>query len=346
MSPEICPFPRFNDLVPEPTLFGKSIAMQTLRSQLYKVAAASVPILIQGESGTGKNLIARALHDLAPWKSGPFVSVNCHATLGMLQNELFGNERGAFSEEPGAKPERVEIAPRGTLFLDEISALDLALQSKLLRSLQDGQLGRIDTQQGRKTGFRIVCATNRLLQVEIENGTFRQDLFYRINVLNLLLPPLRERREDIEGLAHYFLDSHTRKYNCRTGPLSGELLGLLQKYHWPGNIRELENLMERYVILGSADVIRDELAAHSKPEFLNPEINLDGPISLRKLTREVTRELERKVILKALQASHWNRKEAARALRISYRGLLYKIRDADLCPSRSSRPQQAGVVAS
>jgi transcriptional regulator with PAS, ATPase and Fis domain len=337
MSPEIYPFPRSNEPVPEPILFGKSKAMQTLGSQLYKAAGASVPILIQGESGTGKNLIARAIHNLSPWKSGPFVSVNCHATPETLESEVFGNEKGVFSGD--TKPSRDETGHRGTLFLDEISALDLAMQSKLLRLLQDG---RIDTRQGRKLKFRIVCATNRQLQMEIENGTFRRDLFYRINVVNLSLPPLRERRDDVERLVDYFLECYNRKYNCQTRSLSGELLGMLKKYHWPGNIRELENLIQRYVILGSEDVITDNLIAHGQPEFLNPEIDLNGPISLKKLTREVTRELERKVIIKTLQAYRWNRKQAARALGISYRGLLYKIQEDNLIPNR---PPRSGQVA-
>jgi two-component system, NtrC family, response regulator AtoC len=344
MSPEICPFPRFDNLLPESILFGKSEAMQALRSTLHKVAGASVPILIQGESGTGKSIIARAIHILAPWKSGPFVSVNCHAPETLLELEPFGHDKGDFSPEYGTKPGRVEMAHRGTLFLDEISELDLERQSKLLRLLQHGQLCRIDAQQDRKVEFRLVCATSRHLQAEIENGRFRPDLFYRINVVNLRLPPLRERRGDIEGLVHYFLESHNRKYNCRTGAPSGELLALLENFHWPGNIRELENLIQRYVILGNEKLISNELVARSETELLNPAINLDGPISLKKLTREVTRELERKVILKALQANHWNRKQAARALCISYRGLLYKIHEADLIPNPSSRSQQPAAA--
>ncbi len=341
MSPEICQFPRFNDLVPESTVFGKSEAMQVLRSNLYKMAGASVPVLIQGESGTGKSIIARTIHNLSPWKNGPFVTVNCHAIPGvLLESELFGHEKSPFSEEYGARTGRIETAHRGTLFLDEISALDLGQQSKLLRLLQDGQFCGIDAQQDRKMEFRIVCATNRQMHVELENGTFRRDLFYRINVVNLCLPPLRERRGDVEALVHYFLERNNRKYNCRAGRLSEELLAVLQKYHWPGNIRELENLIQRYVITGSEDAISNELVARNEPEFLNPGIRLDGPISLKKLTRDVTRELERKVILKALQENHWNRKRAADALCISYRGLLYKIQEAAICPSRPLRSRK------
>ncbi|PYX56936.1 MAG: hypothetical protein DMG73_14245, partial [Acidobacteria bacterium] len=157
----------------------------------------------------------------------------------LLESELFGYEKGAFTGAFGMKPGRVEMAHRGTLFLDEISELDLGLQSKLLQLLQDGQFCRIGAQEDKKVEVRVVCATNRHLEHEIESGTFRQDLFYRINVVNLYLPPLRERRGDIEDLVHYFLEYYNRKYNCRARALSGEVMGLLQKYHWPGNIREL-----------------------------------------------------------------------------------------------------------
>jgi len=323
---------------PEAVIFGRSEAMQSLRARMDKVASANVPVLIHGESGTGKDIIARMIHALSPWKGGPFVKVNCPAIPGtLLESELFGYEKGAFTGAYGSKPGRVELAHRGTLFLDEISELDLALQSKLLQLLQDGQFCRIGAQEDKKVEVRVVCATNRQLEEEIENGTFRQDLFYRINVVNLHLPPLRERRGDVPQLVEYFLEYYNQKYNCRARALSADLIAILQKYHWPGNIRELENLMKRYVILGTEDVISNDLLARNDQELLNPDINLDGPISLKKLTRQATRELERKIILKVLQAHHWNRKQAARALCISYRALLYKIRDAGLPPNRSAR---------
>jgi len=325
------------EIPPDAIVFGRSEAMQNLRERLSKVACANVPVLIQGESGTGKDIIARMIHGLSPWKSGPFVKVNCPAIPGtLLESELFGYEKGAFTGAYGAKPGRVELAHRGTLFLDEISELDLALQSKLLQLLQDGQFCRIGAQEDKRVEVRVVCATNRQLEVEIESGTFRQDLFYRINVVNLHMPALRERRGDIPDLVSYFLDYYNRKYNCRARALSQELMGVLQKYHWPGNIRELENLIKRYVILGNEEVISSDLVTREQ-EYFNPDINFDGPISLKKLTRQAVRELERKVILKVLQANHWNRKQAARALSISYRALLYKIRDAGLPPNRSIR---------
>jgi two-component system response regulator AtoC len=184
--------------------------------------------------------------------------------------------------------------------------------------------------------------------VEVEAGTFRQDLYYRINVVNLFMPPLRERRSDIPDLVDYFLQFYNRKFNSRARELSTELMTSLQKYHWPGNIRELENLIKRYVILGNEEVITSDLVTREQ-EYFNPDINLDGPISLKKLTRQATRELERKVILKVLQAHHWNRKQSARALSISYRALLYKIRDAGIPTNRSRRRLEAvsnqGVAA-
>jgi two-component system response regulator AtoC len=318
--------------------------MQSLRERLDKVACANVPVLIQGESGTGKDIIARMIHGFSPWKSGPFVKVNCPAIPGtLLESELFGYEKGAFTGAYGSKPGRVEMAHRGTLFLDEISELDLALQSKLLQLLQDGQFCRIGAQEDKRVEVRVVCATNRQLEVEIETGTFRQDLFYRINVVNLRMPALRERRGDIEDLVSYFLEYYNRKYNCRAKAISPDLMRVLEKYHWPGNIRELENLVKRYVILGNEDVISSDLVAREQ-EYFNPDINLDGPISLKKLTRQAVRELERKVILKVLQANHWNRKQAARALSISYRALLYKIRDAGLPPNRATRRRPETMV--
>lgn len=333
------------EIPPASVVFGRSDAMLAVRERLDKVAGANVPVLIQGESGTGKDIIARMIHAQSPWRIGPFVKVNCPAIPGtLLESELFGYEKGAFTGAYGTKPGRVEMAHRGTLFLDEISELDLGLQSKLLQLLQDGQFCRIGAQEDKKVEVRVVCATNRKLEEEIENGSFRQDLFYRINVVNLHLPPLRERRADIEDLANFFLEYYNRKYNCRARSLSPELISVLHKYHWPGNIRELENLIKRYVILGNEDVISSDLVTREQ-ECFNPEIPIDGQISLKKITRQAVRELERKVILKVLQAHHWNRKRAARALSISYRALLYKIRDAGLPSNRGMHRRPEDTVS-
>jgi len=329
------------EMPPDSVVFGSTEAMRALRERLAKIAGANVPVLIHGESGTGKDIIARMIHASSPWKTGPWVKVNCPAIPGtLLESELFGYEKGAFTGAYGTKPGRVEMAHRGTLFLDEISELDMALQSKLLQLLQDGQFCRIGAQEDKKVEVRVVCATNRKLEEEIAAGNFRADLYYRINVVNLYMPPLRDRASDIPHLIGYFLEYYNRKFNARAVPPSAELMNSLKKYHWPGNVRELENLMKRYVILGTEESISGDLHPH-EPDFFSADISVEGPISLKKITRQAVRELERKIILKVLQHHHWNRKSAARALNISYRALLYKIRDAGLPSNRAPRRPQA-----
>lgn len=332
------------EMPPEAVVFGATEAMRSLRERLTKIAGANVPVLIQGESGTGKDIIARMIHVASPWKSGPWVKVNCPAIPGtLLESELFGYEKGAFTGAFGMKPGRVEMAHRGTLFLDEISELDMSLQSKLLQLLQDGQFCRIGAQEDKKVEVRVVCATNRKLEEEIANGSFRGDLFYRINVVNLHMPPLRDRISDLPELIAYFLDCYNRKFNSRAKALSPELMASLRKYHWPGNIRELENLIKRYVILGTEEAISADLRPH-RADFFSTDIDVDGPLSLKKITRQAVHELERKIILKVLQHHHWNRKQAAKALNISYRALLYKIRDAGLPSNRAARRPPAAEV--
>jgi two-component system, NtrC family, response regulator AtoC len=325
------------EMPPESVVFGATDAMRALRERLAKIAGANVPVLIHGESGTGKDIIARMIHSNSPWKTGPWVKVNCPAIPAtLLESELFGYEKGAFTGAYGTKPGRVEMAHRGTLFLDEISELDMALQSKLLQLLQDGQFCRIGAQEDKKVEVRVVCATNRKLEEEIINGTFRSDLFYRINVVNLHIPALRDRASDIPQLVSYFIEYYNRKFNARAAVPSAELMKTLKKYHWPGNIRELENLMKRYVILGTEDSITADLRPR-EADFFTTDIAVDGPISLKKITRQAVHELERKIILKVLQHHHWNRKHAAKALNISYRALLYKIRDAGLPSNRTPK---------
>src|SRR5581483_7146484 len=318
-------------LPPESVIFGVSHKMQIVRERLDKIAAANVPVLIEGESGTGKDIIARLIHQLSPWRDGPFVKINCPAIPeNLLESELFGYEKGAFTGANGSRPGRVEMANRGTLFLDEISELEANLQSKLLQLLQDGQFCRIGAQDEKKMEARVVCATNRMLDREIDRGGFRRDLYYRINVLKISMPPLRERAVDIPILVNYFYNFYNEKYNCRARPLSPHALSEMQAYHWPGNIRQLQNLLKRYVIVGSEEVISGELGAREERSLFDANIQLDGPVFLKRITRQAVRELEAKIILKVLEANHWNRKQAARALRISYRALLYKMQNTGL----------------
>ncbi len=318
--------------------------MQAVRQRIEKVASANVPVLIRGESGTGKEILAKLVHCLSPWEDGPFVKVNCPAIPGtLLESELFGYEKGAFTGAYGTKPGRIELAHRGTLFLDEIAELDPGLQAKLLQLLQDGQFCRIGAQEDTRVEVRVVCATNRELEKEIEAGSFRQDLFYRINVVSIRLPALRERRQDIPELMGYFLEHYSAKYECPARSISPRLMQLLQNHDWPGNIRELENLIKRFVILGSEDSISADLLSREHTHF-RPETGADGSVSLKAATRQAVRDVERKMILKVLQANHWNRKQTARALSISYRALLYKIKEAGLPAKKAPALKTKGTV--
>jgi two-component system, NtrC family, response regulator AtoC len=327
---------RFN-LPPDEVVFGTSAAMLAVQQRLHKVAGANIPILIQGESGTGKEIITRLIHQLSPWGNGPFVKVNCPAIPGtLIESELFGYERGAFTGAYGTKAGRMEMANRGTLFLDEIGELDMDLQAKLLQVLQDGQFCRIGSQEDKRLETRVVCATNRSLEQEVEEGTFRQDLYYRINVVNITLPPLRDRRADIPEIVRYFVQIYNAQFHREVEPVAGPLLQQMQAFHWPGNVRQLENLVKRYVILGSPEVITAELQ-HAPMDIdsdFNPEIPLNGRIELKELTRQAVRKIERNIILKVLQNHQWNRKKAAKTLSISYRALLYKLKEAGLQTDR------------
>jgi len=331
-------------LPPERIIFGRSAAMHAVRQKVERIAATSVPVLIQGDSGTGKGVLARYIHERCGSSSRPFVKVNCAAIPGtLLESELFGYEKGAFTGAYSTKPGRAEQADGGTLFLDGIDEIDRSLQAKLLQLLQDGQFSRIGGQEDRHVSVRVLCATHRALEREIEAGRFRQDLFYRINVVNLRLPPLNSRREDILELAHFFLEVQQRRHNSQVRPFSSTLLQLFVKHPWPGNIRELENLVERYVILDSEDAVTAELL-HWEQTHLTSDLPADGPIHLKKVTRQAVHELEKKIILRVLEATRWNRKRAAMELKISYRALLYKIRQAGLPSKRASRRKDDALL--
>jgi len=328
---------RIDDLPPEEVIFGRSAIMQEFRQKIQKFAATSVPLLIQGQSGTGKGVLARYIHSRSAVAAGPFVNVNCAAIPGaLLESELFGYEKGSFTGAYASKPGRVEMAHMGTLFLDGIDETDLALQAKLLQLLQDGQFSRIGGGQESTVQIRVICATSRPLEHEIAAGRFRADLYYRINVARVELPALRSRIEDVPQLALHFYERFRRQHKSSASPISPELLRRFEKHAWPGNIRELENLIERYMILGSEEAIGEELANWERiPVALTPPGN--GPIHLKNVTRKAMRELEGRIILSTLEANRWNRKQAARELRISYRAMLYKIRQAGLPAKRSSK---------
>jgi len=334
------------DLPPEDVIFGSSSSMRIVRDKLEKLADTSVPVLIHGESGTGKEVVAKLLHQWSPWRGSPFVKINCPSIpTTLIESELFGYEKGAFTGAHGAKAGRVAQAHEGTLFLDEIAELDFATQSKLLQLLQDGEYYPIGGKKEKRVEMRVICATNRDLQKEIDLGTFRRDLFYRMNVVNVKLPALRERVADIPVLANFLLSHYNHRFNRSAPPFSGSIFRAFAQHSWPGNVRELENLTKRYVILGSEDAVWAELVGET--DAAPDDVVFDGSVPLRKLTRRAARDFEHKIILKALQNHKWNRKEAARSLRISYRALLYKLREAaDIAAARRAAEQRGQQIAS
>jgi two-component system, NtrC family, response regulator AtoC len=326
---------RDEELPSAQVIFGRSAAMQVIRHKIDKIAVTGVPVLIQGDSGTGKGVVARYIHSRSAVPNGAFVKVNCAAIPGtLLESELFGYEKGAFTGANATRAGRAELANGGTLFLDGIDEIDLGLQAKLLQLLQDGEFTRIGGREDIVIQARIICAANRPLEREVAARRFRQDLYYRINVVNVELPPLRARSEDIADLTKYFLERYQKRHNSCALPLSSDLLRLLEKHHWPGNVRELENMIERCVILGSEETVSAELL-HWDRTHLATEWATPGPIHLKKVTRQAVQDLERKIILSVLEANRWNRKRAASELKISYRALLYKIRQAGLPAKRS-----------
>ena len=333
-----------SDLPPEDVIFGNSAGMGKIRQKLEKAAGANIAVLLRGQSGTGKEVIAKLIHSQSPWRNGPFVKVSCPAIPGtLIESELFGYERGAFTGAYGVKPGRIELAHRGTLFLDEIGEMDPSLQAKLLQVLQDGEFNRIGGAGDRRIDVRFVCATNRSLENEMKAGNFREDLFYRISVLTIQLPRLRDRRDDIPNLADYFLRVHSRRLGRPASPFSERFLGDLMKYSWPGNIRELENLVKSYVVFGSEEDLRSTIRDVHE-DFFDPEIPSNGVVSMKKVVRAATKQLERTIILKTLEIHHWNRRKAARALSISYAGLLCKMRESGLPPTRG--PNACPEIAS
>jgi two-component system, NtrC family, response regulator AtoC len=332
-------------LPPEEIVFGVSAVMREVRQRALKICRTNVPVLLTGAGGTGKEVLARWIHAHSSFSTGEFVKVNCAAIpSNLLESELFGHEKGAFTGAHIARPGRVERAHQGTLFLDEIADLDSALQSKLLHFLQDGYFSRLGDSMERAVDTRVVCATSRRLEDEIAAGRFRPDLYYRINVLKIGMPRLTERREDVPQLAEYFRQLHVQQFAKECGPFGPELIGYLQNLTWPGNLRELSNCVARYIVIGPESLSQRE-PARPRPAVYLPSTASGEPVPLKKLTKEAIREMERNAIVEALRANHWNRRKAAQALKISYRAMIYKIRDAGLIVRRPAA-RKAETIAS
>ena len=365
-------------------LFGHSDTMAEVRDLIERVSDTDVTVLIRGESGTGKELVARALHERSLRKDKPFVKVNCAALpTELLESELFGFEKGAFTGAIQHKPGKFEFANHGTMFLDEIGDIGYPLQAKLLQVLQDGEFSRLGGKADVQVDVRLVAATNRDLETAVASGEFREDLYFRLNVVTINLPPLRERREEIPVLTDYFIKKYSVQYNKPVTSIGANLADRLMNYGWPGNIRQLENMIKRLVVLGSEAAILKELQqpapafgfrSTSSPSA--PRSSVPGPppvmpppaaagagsatavsarhagateaeslaavaaavaaaagggaVSLKDIARSAAREAERELILRMLTRTRWNRKEAAEILGISYKALLYKIKENGL----------------
>jgi two-component system response regulator AtoC len=331
------PLPRPNEsdelseLPPIEVIFGQSPLMAAAREKLERVAETTVPVLIQGESGTGKEIFAKLLHTWSNRSKSAWVKVACPAIPhSLIESELFGYEKGAFTGAYATKRGRVELAQMGTLFLDEIGDLDLSVQAKLLQMLQDGSFMRVGGQEARKVNLRLVSAASQDLRQQTENGSFRLDFFFRINAITIQLPPLRQRTADLPMLIDYFIKRHALLFHRASKPLSREAMRLMLRYDWPGNIRQLENMIRSYILIGSEEALAAELvpARSSHPDRLNTEIDLTSPVSLKEITKSATQDLERQIILKVLEANGWNRRKTAKWLNISYRSLLYKLQEA------------------
>jgi len=293
------------------------------------VAPSTTTVLITGETGTGKELVANAIHAGSPRRHNPFIKINCSAIAeNLIESELFGYEKGAFTGAVSSKPGRFELAHKGTLFLDEIGDLPREMQVKLLRVIQDQEFERVGGIQTIKVDVRLVTATNRNLHQEVREGRFREDLFYRLNVMPIHVPPLRERKEDIPALLDYFIGKFNRKLDRHIAGADPEVLELLQEHDWPGNIRELENLVERLVLMAKGDVIvMADVPAEliEAVEIREPAAGNGDRRSIKELIREKTEDIEKQMIVRVLAECEGNISKAARELGLSRRGLHLKL---------------------
>jgi Nif-specific regulatory protein len=304
-------------------LIGNSNAMRDIYRQIHQVAPSDTTVLIRGESGTGKELVAHAVHFTSSRKDGPFIKVNCAAlNENLLESELFGHEKGAFTGAIHTRKGRIEEANDGTIFLDEIGDFSFATQVKLLRILQEKEFERVGSNKTIKTNARIITATNRDLEQAVEKGTFRQDLYYRINVFPILLPPLRDRKDDILLLADSFVERYSKKMNRDVRRITTPAINMMTSYHWPGNVRELENCIERAVLLSRDGVIH----GHHLPPTLQTSDASDNATIAGSL-KERVRQLERNLIVDALSRCNGSLAASARDLRTTARILRYKVKE-------------------
>jgi two-component system response regulator AtoC len=329
-------------------LCGDNPKMKEVRDIIEQVADTDITVLVRGESGTGKELVARTLFQLSGRSNQPFVKVNCAALPSeLLESELFGFEKGAFTGAQKRKLGKFEFANQGTIFLDEISEMHPGLQAKLLQVLQDGEFSRLGGESDVRVDTRIIAATNRNLEEAVAEGSFREDLYYRLNVVTVHLPPLRDRRDAIPLLVDHFLRKNNEQYNKNVKSLTPSTMSIFLQYNWPGNVRELENMVRRMVVLGNEQAVLDEIAvragADSKAaaasqaleiESLGADLANGDAIDLKAVSRRAAQVAEKRVIERVLHQTRWNRKEAAERLQISYKALLYKMKESGLSEGR------------
>ncbi len=312
-----------------------SPAMRKIRSQAKLVANVDIPVLILGESGVGKEVIAKMIHKYSPRSHRTFLKVNCAAVPGdLLESELFGYEPGAFTGATHSKPGKFELCNKGTIMLDEIGEMPVPLQAKLLHVLQDQQFSRLGSRTVQKVDVRVLAATNVNIQEAIAARKLREDLYYRLNGFTINLPPLRERKEEISLLLKHFMNQVAERYARPPLPVTQSLLQACERYHWPGNLRELANFIKRYLVLGDEEMAISELTPPAEKAMAAASgaagasgVSANG---LKSLVRSVKDEAEMEAISRALTETNWNRKKAAALLKISYKALLYKIRQYDI----------------
>jgi len=317
----------FSSLIGMPRIIGRSEKIQEVARKVQKVAAAKTTVLLLGESGTGKELFARAIHCLSPRNEHPFVPINCAAIpRELLESELFGYEKGAFTGAEVRKLGKFEMADRGTVFLDEIGEMDLSLQAKIMRVIQEGEIERVGGTRAIRVDVRVIAATNRDIERAVAEGLFREDLYYRLSVFPIRIPPLRERTEDIPLLVDFFINKYCAEMKTKVKGITADVMDMLVNYPWKGNVRELENTIERAVILCDGNTIRPEHISLSPIPMLSGHgIPMDG--TLEDTTREAVRLAETQRIKKALHETRGNKSRAAEMLDVSYKTLLTKIKE-------------------
>jgi transcriptional regulator with PAS, ATPase and Fis domain len=302
--------------------------MVKIRSIVDDVATTDIAVLIRGENGTGKDLVAQTIHLKSDRCQKPFIKVNC-ATIprNLLESELFGFERGAFTGAHRKKPGKFELANGGTILLNDIGEVDVSAQAKLLQILQDGEFFRLGGERLISVNTRFLATTRDHLEQSMLEGHFRQDLFYRINVMTITVPPLRDRREQIVPLSQYYFEFYKTKYGKPVHPLSLKTLGAFKNYPWPGNLVELENTVKRIVLLGEEETVVQELLKNNtqRDSRSGQQLKERDSLNLKKIGKKAAEIAERKMIQTTLQETHWNRKDAAKLLQVSYKALLNKI---------------------